>query len=155
MPKKLSEKTLKLHTNAHADRDKPILKDGDERTFRNGLFRDHLSNSSKFKPVLTSSHSIVDDQFSKKITNDKTNDSDKTNNSTEMNSSEVEESADVSHKITYEQSNVELSFKPSAISESKLTYITSSWPQYYESSSYKVSKLVFVILVIVMLLIPK
>ena len=151
MPKKLYSKTLNLHTNAHADRDRPTLKDSDERTFRNGLFRDHLSNSSKFKPVLTSSNQIVDD-----ITNDKTNDTDKTNNSTEMNSSEVEESADVNNSITYEQSNVErleLSVKPSAaILESiKLIY---SKPQYYaESSSYEVSKLVFVKLLVIMLLI--
>ena len=150
MPKKLSAKTLKLHTNAHADRDRPTLKDGDERTFRNGLFRDHLSNdsnSNKFKPVLTTSHQIDDDQC-KKITNDKTIDTDKTNNRTEMNSSEVKESADVN--ITYEQSNVELRFKPSGILESKLTYNN---PQYYESSGYKLRKLVFVILLIIMLFI--
>jgi len=74
MLKKLYVKTLKLHaigvyTNAHADRDRPTLKDGDERTFRNGLFGDHLSNdsnSNKFKPVLTSSHQIDDDQLMQK-----------------------------------------------------------------------------------------
>jgi len=137
MLKKIPPKTLKLHTNAHADRDRPTLKDGDERTFRNGLFSDPLSNdsnSSKFKPVLISSHSIVDDQFSKKITNDKTTDTDKTNNSTEMKFSEVEESADVNNSPTYEQSKVqrlELSFKSSAILES--TKLTFNNPQYYES----------------------
>ena len=46
MPKKLSAKMLKLQTNPHADRHRPTLKDADERTFRNGLFRDPLSKSS-------------------------------------------------------------------------------------------------------------
>ena len=49
--------------------------------------------------------------IAEKFTNDKTNDTDKTNNSTEMNSSEDVESVDVNNKVTYEQSNVELSFK--------------------------------------------
>jgi hypothetical protein len=39
---------------SHADRDRPTLKDADEHTIRNGLFRDHLSKgSSKVKRVLT------------------------------------------------------------------------------------------------------
>ena len=58
MPKKLTPKSLNLHTNAHADRDRPILKDGDEREFRKGLFRDlrkSSSNDSKVKPLVHTS----------------------------------------------------------------------------------------------------
>lgn len=51
MSKKLPAVTLKLHTNAHIVlRDRPTLKDGDERTFRSRSFRDA---SSKVKPVIT------------------------------------------------------------------------------------------------------
>ena len=146
MSKKLTPKSLNLHTNAHADRDRPILKDGDECEFRKGLFRDlrkSSSNDSKVKPVHTSSHSIVDDQCSKKITNDNTIDTDKKNNSTKIKYSEDEESVDVNGIVTHEQSNV-------AILESiKLTYNN---PQYYKTSSFKVSKfIVFVRLLIIML----
>lgn len=46
MSKKLSPKALKLHTNAHADRDRPTLKDGE-------------ANSNQFLLVLTRSLMIT------------------------------------------------------------------------------------------------
>jgi len=39
-------KTLKSHTNAHADRDRPSLKDG-ERQFRPGSFHELQDNSNE------------------------------------------------------------------------------------------------------------
>ncbi|KXJ13769.1 ATP-dependent DNA helicase PIF1 [Exaiptasia diaphana] len=136
MPKKLSAKTLKVHTNAHADRDRPTLKDGDERTFRNGSFRDPLSKgSNEVKQIHTKF--ILDHVDRKKITYDKTNDTDKTNNSTEMKASKDVESIDVDNKVTYEQSKFEqLTFKTAAILESPFPYINNTI-QSYLKSSYK------------------
>ena len=130
MSKKLPAKTLKSHTNAHTVRDRPTLQDVYERTFRPGLFQglSNISNMSnmenKLKRVLTSSHQI-DDDHSKNITNDNTNDSDKTNY-TKVKSSEDMECS----KVSCEQIKVELrqalSLKTSAVLEnSNLRYYVS------------------------------
>jgi hypothetical protein len=116
MSKELPAKTLKLHTNAHAVRDRPTLKDGDERIFRNGLFCGLSSNTSnyskmsnKVKPDLTR-FSLDHVDHSKIFTNSKT-DTDKTNNSTEMKSSEDMEQS----RVPCEHTKVELTVKTSAI----------------------------------------
>jgi hypothetical protein len=115
MSGKLPTKTLKPHTNAHAVRDRPTLKDVYQRTFRSGSFQGLSSISNKLKRVLTSSHQIVDDH-SKNITNDNTNDSDKTNY-TEVNSSQDMESSKVSSEEIKVELRQDVSLNTSAILE--------------------------------------
>ena len=71
--------------------------------------------------------------------------------STKMNSSEDEERLYVNNKITYEQSNVQRSYKSSAILES--TYKSYNIPEHYASFHYIGSKLVFAQLLIIISLI--
>ena len=141
-------KTLNLHPNAHAVLDRPTRKDVNERIFRSGLFQGPCSTDStnstdsmnnidnEFKPDLTSSNHIVDDQNS---TNDNTNDDDKTNY-TEMNLSRHEESRKVANTGIYEESKQEKNKKhPSAILENNVFNL-----QFFGLKADKISKLFLV-----------
>ena len=146
MMKKLTTMALKPHTNAHAVRDRPTLKDVRERTFRSGSFQG-LSNMfnmpNKFKRVQTSSYQIVDDH-SKNITNDNTNDSDKTNYTEVKSSQDTECSKTVSCEEMKVEVRQELSSKTSAILENN------NQPYHVSHEDVKITK--FLLLLICFLL---